>query len=322
VAARIIDPRPAKPALIIGGGFIGSALARALRRSERPFTLAVRGRPPAGSPCLEYAADLAVASDTAALTDLIRDHGHIVLAAGLGSPATAHGRAAEAVADEVALLDTVITAAAQNPATVLTYLSSGGAVYGNTVALPTPESAPTRPIGAYGLAKLAGEQRVRASHAAHGLRARILRVGNVYGPGQPMTGVQGIVGTAFRAAITGEAMAIVDGGRMIRDFVYIDDVVTAILMTAGLPDSLVVANVGTGAGREVIDIVHAVELLSGADIAKQSIASRPFDVRASILDITALRARIPFEPVALVDGLEAAWACHAAQLPSPERIHA
>lgn len=294
--------------LVIGAGFIGRAVTATLLAQDRPVTVVARSPERLAAARIAGAAGTLIGALTAdGLTRLIRRHGHVVLAAGGASPALSHGHSAATMHTELELLDVVLMALRAAPAIGMTYLSSGGAVYGDAPIVPTPETCEPAPISDYGFAKLAGEELIRVAHAECGVRARILRVGNAYGPGQPSAGVQGVVGAAFRAAITGEPLTLVDSGRAIRDFVLIEDVVHAIVATMHLPESLTVANVGSGVGTAVAEVVRAVEEVTGLCVSREEAEARPYDVRVSLLDIAALQRRVPYVATALHAGLERTW---------------
>lgn len=300
----------ASSTLVIGAGFVGRAVAAELLRMGRPVTLLTRtSRATARTPELAGARRVRLASmRSAAVVNLIATHGHVVLAAGGASPAASEGLSAGALHSELELIQLVLAAVRINPDCGLTYLSSGGAVYGDAPVVPTPETCRTNPISDYGYAKLAGEELVRVASEELGMRARILRISNAYGPGQPAAGVQGVIGSAFRCAISGDPLVLVDNGRAIRDFVHIDDIVAVIIGTMHMPDRLNVLNVGSGVGMSVGEIVRMVEQTTGLPVPIEPADARPFDVRVSVLDIAELQRRIAYSPISVDLGLELTWA--------------
>jgi UDP-glucose 4-epimerase len=210
--------------------------------------------------------------------------------------------------NELQLLELIMAAAAHRPGLGFTYLSSGGAVYGDAAVVPTPEGCRARPISDYGWAKLAGEHLVRLTAHELDARVRILRVANAYGPGQPTAGGQGVIGAAVRAAVTGANIPLLGEGRVVRDFVFIDDVVTAILATLDLPDEMLLLNVGSGTGTAIGDVIAMVEQVTGLAVPVDHLPARDCDVRVSLLDITRLQRRTGFVPTSLTAGLAASWA--------------
>jgi UDP-glucose 4-epimerase len=141
---------------------------------------------------------------------------------------------------------TVLEAARAAGVRHVVFVSTGGAIYGEADEIPTPETCEARPMAPYGLAKLAAEGYVRLYEDLHGLRATTLRLSNVYGPRQDPLGEGGVVAIFCGLAVAGGAEATVYGdGEQTRDFVYVGDVVDAMLAAAdGAP--IGPYNVGTG----------------------------------------------------------------------------
>ena len=140
----------------------------------------------------------------------------------------------------------------------VTLLSSGGTVYGPDAPTPTPETAPLWPISTYGVLKVAAERYVGLYARQHGLAADILRCANVYGPGEPTHGSQGLIGVT-RAAIRAHRPVVVYGdGSARRDFVHVDDVAETVVALAARPDGVRVLNVGSGRSESVLEVIEAV----------------------------------------------------------------
>jgi len=112
------------------------------------------------------------------------------------------------------------------------FASSGGTVYGMTKSVPIPEDAPTNPISAYGITKLATEKYLRLFHYLHGLDFHALRISNPYGPGQSPFRRQGLVAILLERLLTGKPIEIWGDGEVVRDFVHVNDVVEAFLTAA------------------------------------------------------------------------------------------
>src|SRR5439155_7400391 len=95
-----------------------------------------------------------------------------------------------------------------------------------------PESAPTDPITAYAISKLAVEKYLALYQHLHGLSYRILRVANPFGPYQTAIKSQGIVAALVSRGLRGETIEIWGDGSVVRDFIFIDDVVDALVAAA------------------------------------------------------------------------------------------
>jgi UDP-glucose 4-epimerase len=191
------------------------------------------------------------------------------------------------------------------------YASTGGAIYGDADVVPTPEDAPARPLAPYGQSKLAGEGYCRLYADLYGMRSTSLRFANVYGPRQDPLGEGGVIAIfCGRALEGGDAVIYGDGGQT-RDFVYVGDVVDALLTAAdGAPFGPY--NVGTGRETSVLELADRLRVVTGRDdFHPRHEEERPGEVRRSCLDATRARAEIGWSAAtSLEDGLRSTleWA--------------
>ncbi len=156
----------------------------------------------------------------------------------------------------------LFTACARAGVRTIVLASSGGAVYGDDVEIPTPETANPQPMSPYGISKLAGEHYLRYTGAHHRLHWVALRYANVYGPRQNSRGEAGVVAIFSERMLAGQHPIINGDGRQTRDFVYVDDVVSANL--AAFKTRLSgIYNIGTGRQTSVNTVsrlvAHAAE---------------------------------------------------------------
>jgi UDP-glucose 4-epimerase len=137
------------------------------------------------------------------------------------------------------------------------FLSTGGAIYGEQVLFPAPESHPVRPESVYGLSKWVGEQYLDFWSRTWGVTSSVLRLANVYGPRQNPHGEAGVVAIFSRGLISGKPLVINGTGKQTRDFVYVQDVARAveICVTNNHPG---IFNIGTGVETDVNTLVAAM----------------------------------------------------------------
>jgi len=181
---------------------------------------------------------------------------------------------------------------------------SSASVYGPQKTLPISETAPTDPVSAHGIHKLAIEKYLQLYHHQYGLDCRILRVSNPFGPGQCITGRQGFIAIAIGRIVAGENLMLRGDGTYIRDFIYIDDVVDALYRTATIDSSERVFNVGSGLGYSLNEVVALMRDLTGLSIPVVYSNSRHADVPESVLDISRLRPILRMKvPLSLRAGL-------------------
>ena len=175
----------------------------------------------------------------------------------------------------------VLRAAADAGSRRIVYLNTGGALYGETDQLPTPESAPVRPVSPYGLSKWTGEQYLWLL-APRGSITVSLRLANVYGPRQSPIGEAGVVAIFVDRMRRREHIEIHGDGLQTRDFIYVADVVDAVARAVRAAANAAV-NIGTGTETTILGLY---ELLAGlTDYAREPehTEPRPGDVRRSSL---------------------------------------
>jgi UDP-glucose 4-epimerase len=178
----------------------------------------------------------------------------------------------------------------------LVFVSSGGTVYGLPNAIPTPETAPTDPIGAYGVGKLSIEKYLAVYERLHGLDYRILRVTNPYGPFQVPIRNQGLVAAIISKALRGESNEIWGDGSVIRDYIFIDDVVDALVAAVEDRSAGRIFNIGSGKGRTVREVLAAIEVALGTKLDVNWKQGRAADVPASVVAIERARDLMGWVP--------------------------
>ena len=175
--------------------------------------------------------------------------------------------------------------------------STGGAIYGDAEAVPTPESAPPAPISPYGASKAAAELYLDLYSRLHELSTVALRFANVYGPRQDPRLEGGVVAIFTAAARAGETGTVFGDGLQTRDFVFVRDVVDA-LIAASESGVTGAYNVGTGEETSVLDLAAAVGL------AVEHAPERPGEVRRSCLDATRIASALGWRATtSLAEGL-------------------
>ena len=184
------------------------------------------------------------------------------------------------------------------------FASSGGTVYGEPVNVPVPEDAPLQPVAPYGAAKVAGEAYIGAYARLYGLPTCILRLGNVYGPRQDPHGEAGVVAIFLQAMLAGAATKIFGDGTSTRDYVYVDDVVDAVVRAAEGAGDGGRYNVGSGVGTEVRALHRRIASIVGVADEPLFEAPRTGELQRIVLDATAARDDLGWTPLtALDDGL-------------------
>jgi UDP-glucose 4-epimerase len=185
--------------------------------------------------------------------------------------------------------------------------STGGAIYGETDVMPTPESVPPRPMSAYGQSKFCAEAYCGWYERLYGLSSVTLRYGNVYGPRQDPHGEAGVIAIFCGKLIAGGRPKIFGDGRQTRDYAYVGDIVAANLAAAAHPEAHGAYNVGTGVEASVLEVVAALREAAGigeGEFEPEFAAARAGELQRSSLDVTRARAELGFSAETdLVSGL-------------------
>jgi len=188
--------------------------------------------------------------------------------------------------------------------------ASSAAVYGDVSVLPVGEDAPTRPVSPYGIDKLASELALDYYAAVHGVPTTALRFFNVYGPRQdPSSPYSGVISIFADRARAGRPLTIFGDGSQTRDFVYVGDVVRAIVAALGDGNSRLVANVGTGGEISILELARTIVELCGGASPIQHAPARPGEILKSLARVDRLRDALGVvAETRLVDGLRATLA--------------
>lgn len=185
------------------------------------------------------------------------------------------------------------------------FASTGGAIYGDTDFVPTPEDAPALPVSPYGASKLAAEAYLRTFHALHGLSYAALRYANVYGPRQDPHGEAGVVAIFTERLLSGDKARINGDGKQTRDFVYVGDVADA-NARALASDSVGAFNVGTAVETDINTIFVLLRGLTGGDQPEEHGPPLAGEQRRSAIDPRKIQKVMGWHPqTSLEAGLSA-----------------
>jgi UDP-glucose 4-epimerase len=189
----------------------------------------------------------------------------------------------------------VLAAALEAGVPRFVYSSTGGALYGATEVIPSPEDSPIRPLAPYGMSKFAGEGYVDLFARLRGMSTVTLRYANVYGPRQDPLGEGGVVAIFAGRLKDAERPTVFGDGRQTRDFVHVDDVVAANLVAAA-SDVGGAFNVGTGVETSVLDLLELLSPLASGSFEPEFAPERPGELARSCLEISRARDELGWEP--------------------------
>lgn len=183
------------------------------------------------------------------------------------------------------------------------FSSTGGAIYGDNVNIPTSEEELPNPISPYGIAKLSVERYLDFFSKEYNLDYVSLRYSNVYGPRQDPYGEAGVVAIFTNKMLRGEKVTVFGDGEYIRDYIYVDDVVKANILAMEKGKNMVL-NIGTGKGTTVNELFKMLKNIIGYTDEPVHAPPRKGDVRRSVLDCSKAKQILGWEPkVSLEEGL-------------------
>lgn len=175
--------------------------------------------------------------------------------------------------------------------------ASSAAVYGDDSQLPKKETSPIKPMTQYAVDKFAAERTAINFNNLYGVPASAVRFFNVYGPNQnpesPYSGVISILLNRYERTLAGEniGFTLFGDGSQIRDFIFIEDVVKALLLVAESDKSLgQVYNVGTENETDLNGVIEELDKICGTQLEITHEAARAGDIHRSVADISALKS--------------------------------
>lgn len=204
----------------------------------------------------------------------------------------------------IVIFDAARRANARGPIPVI--YASSAAVYGDNDALPLLESATPRPLSAYGADKLGCELHARVAGLVHGVPTTGLRFFNVFGPRQdPSSPYSGVISIFCDRLRRGEGLTIFGNGMQQRDFVYVADVVRALIAAMEAPAAAApVYNVCTGVAISILELAQTLGSLFGREPVFEFRPPRPGDIARSLGSASAIRRALGWQPrVSLAAGL-------------------
>jgi UDP-glucose 4-epimerase len=204
----------------------------------------------------------------------------------------------------------VIDGAVRGGAKKLIAAASGGTLYGEVSPdlLPISETAPWRPLSPYGISKKVMVDYLRSAQEMSGIETTALALGNVFGPRQDPHGEAGVIAIFFQHYEAGTTPTVFGTGDQTRDFIYVDDVVSAFVAASRHAGTGDLINVGTGLETSVNQLVAAMNQITQRDVEPVRAPARLGELDRSVLDIRRASDALQWSPQTSVQqGLEETW---------------
>jgi len=181
------------------------------------------------------------------------------------------------------------------------FTSTGGALYGDDAPMPTPEDRIPEPLSPYGASKWAAEAYVKTWALSSGISHAVCRLGNVYGPRQNPHGEAGVVAIFAHHLYSGQRPKLYGQGKPTRDYVFVADVVSALLAARGRRGTY---NIATGVETDVRTIWEELCAGAGKQIEPELADLRPGELQHSCLDPSRAERELGWQPqVQITEGL-------------------
>ncbi len=201
-------------------------------------------------------------------------------------PAISNQQIQKEINENVIYMSKLLDACVKCHVKKIIFPSSGGTVYGIQNGCPLQEDMETWPINSYGVQKLMNEKLLYLYHYMYGLDYRIVRLANPYGPYQKPDGVQGVIAAFVYKAIKREPIHIYGDGSVIRDYIYIDDAIRAMINITTGEKKTKLFNVGSGKGISISQLLKIIESILGITLYIDYFPGRTVDVPVNFLDIS------------------------------------
>ena len=219
-------------------------------------------------------------------------------------PSTSNQQIAKELSANVIMSANLLEACVKCGVKKVVFISSGGTVYGKGQKCPLREDCPTNPISSYGVQKLTIEKLLYLYQYMYGLDYRIIRLANPYGPYQRPNGVLGAVTTFTYKAINHEKIIVYGDGSVVRDFIYIDDAIRAILNIETDAAKHRLYNLGCGKGLSIKQMLYEIEQSLSLTLDIEYRESRKVDVPVNCLDISRYEDDFgTLSPIPIKDGI-------------------
>ena len=180
--------------------------------------------------------------------------------------------------------------------------STGGAIYGNTDVMPTPETVIPEPVSPYGQSKQCAELYCAWAGRLYGLPTVTLRYGNVFGPRQDPAGEAGVIAIFCGRVLDGERPIVFGDGTATRDYTFVSDIVAANLAAADNGEVAGAFNIGTGVESSVLEMIEALRKAAGLQTLEPEFKPpRQGELERSSLDVSLAERELGFKAAVSLD---------------------
>jgi UDP-glucose 4-epimerase len=295
--------------LILGGsGFIGSHLVDRLLEDKHSIRIMDKYGERYRSPFKNVEYVYEDIGNRGILTEVLNDIDVVFHLVSTTTPKTSNDDPVFDVQSNIASTLYFLDQCVQQKIKKFIFISSGGAVYGTPDVLPIAENHTLDPISSYGIVKLTIEKYLSLYHRLFGLDYTIIRPSNPYGERQNPEGIQGVISVFLGKIAKNEPIEIWGDGSVVRDFIYIEDLVNGIFAAATKKTNHRIYNLGSAKGYSLNTIVEIMKSVIDKNINVVYKQGRVFDVPAIYLDIERAKKDLQWTPQTSIEaGIIKTW---------------
>jgi UDP-glucose 4-epimerase len=287
-------------------GFIGRHLVRAL--AARNVRISLYNRRPWGPLPTGVTEQVGALDDFDRMKSVLKSAEGVFYLVWNGYPHSETRSVGPGPGTNVYTAASVLEQVAQRRGRRIVFLSSGGTVYGEPSYLPIDEGHPTNPISAYGVEKLAVENHLLHMSKSLSVQAVVVRPSTVFGPGQRPGRGQGLITTAMDRLRRGEYIDVWGSGSEVRDYLFIDDLVRALILVMERDPGPPVVNIGSERGLPVSQVLGCIAKTTGIEPLVRRHDAPANAVRSNVLSCALAHRVLGWWPVIpFEEGLAKTW---------------
>ena len=290
--------------LVLGGnGFIGTNLVDQLVATGHKVRVYDRSPSKLREQLTNVEYQYGILHDITAISQALHEIDVVIHLISSSVPSTSNFSPADDIRDN--LVDTIGLLECMREANIrrIIYMSSGGTIYGDSDEDLINEDHALNPNCSYGIVKLAVEKYLMMYARLYNFESVVFRVSNPYGPWQGKVGLQGFVGTVLTKAINKEPIEVWGDGEVIRDYLYISDLICACMYVLNT-NITGIFNIGSGVGYSINQIIKLVEEMTSNKLEVSYVQPREVDVKKVVLDIAKVKNELVWAPkINITEGL-------------------
>lgn len=235
-------------------------------------------------------------SDEALLQEILKKNDIVIHLACSSNPSISQQNIRKDIEENMIGSVTLLQVCVDKKINKFIYISSGGVIYGNHGMKKVKEDARTVPINSHGIMKLSIENYLKVLNRLYNLNYIIIRPSNPYGRKNNDNKNQGIIDVFLKKVNNNEGLEIWGDGKIVRDFIYIEDLIALIIKTINPKIKNETFNAGSGIGTSVNDILKMIKKITGKNINVKYLKKRNFDVAYNVLNIKKSETLLNWKP--------------------------